>query len=112
MELSGVIKHKKVLNQLKKHAYDKLTHKAQEKMKPVENLSSAGKIQRVTGRVPSVRNIKEKGYWEPRDQLQPGSFGCFLEGGRVRTLGTSLGKLSAGKRSPVPVSGKTLHQGD
>ena len=49
MELIGVIKHKKVLKKLKKHAYDKLTHKAREKMKPVENLSSAGKIQRVTG---------------------------------------------------------------
>lgn len=28
----------------------------------------------------------EKVYWEPRDQPQPGSFGCFLEGGRDRTL--------------------------
>ena len=50
----------------------------------------------------------ENVYREPRDQPQPGSFGCFLEGGRDRTLGTSL----RGSGDPLPVSGKTAHKGD
>ena len=50
----------------------------------------------------------EKVHREPRDQPQPGSFGCFLEGGRDRTLGTSL----RGRGDPLPVSGKTGHKSD
>ena len=59
----------------------------------MENLSSAGKIPRVTGGMLSAGKYQprsqvtfsfflENVYREPRDQPQPGSFGCFLEGGR------------------------------
>ena len=85
----------------------------------MENLSSAGKIPRVTGGMLSAGKYQprsqvtfsfflENVYREPRDQPQPGSFGCFLEGGRDRTLGTSL----RGRGDPLPVSGKTAHKGD
>lgn len=54
--------------------------------------------------VPRFSFFLEKVYREPRDQPQPGSFGCFLEGGRDRTLGTSL----RGRGDPLSISGK-LH---
>ena len=85
----------------------------------MENLSSAGKIPRETGGMLSAGKCQprsqvtfsfflENVYREPRDQPQPGSFGCFFEGGRDRTLGTSL----RGRGDPLPISGKTAHKGD